>query len=190
VRYISLTHFRRSEAAFSSTSLEQERGISPFGLDLIAEMNEKGMMLDLAHISKRCFFEGVLMSRDPVIVSHTAIMHDGGHPRSLDYKQMKAVADKNGVMGIIFCPMFLTQKVFDSAERIIDHIDRVKNKVGIDYVALGSDFDGMINLVDGMRDVRDLPVLTQLMLERDYSEEEIRKVLGLNFLRVYREVCG
>ncbi len=191
VRYASLTHFNNTEAAYSSTFPgDKGKGLTSFGRELIAAMNERGMIVDLAHINYAGFFEAVECSRSQVIVSHTTIKSLCSHPRAIDDEQIKAVAKKGGVIGIMFSPLFLSKKIIDGAERIVDHIDRVKEVAGIDYAALGSDFDGFICLPRGLKDVSDLPVLTQLMLDRGYSEEDIRKVLGLNFLRVYQEVCG
>ena len=191
VRYASLTHFNNTEAAYSSTfPWDKGRGLTSFGRELIATMNEMGMIVDLAHINYAGFFEAVECSKSQVIVSHTTIKSLCNHPRAIDDEQIKAVAEKGGVMGIMFSPLFLSKKIIVGAERIIDHIDKVKEVAGIDYVALGSDFDGFIHLPRGLKDVSDLPVLTQLMLDRGYCEKDIRKVLGLNFLRVYQKVCG
>lgn len=191
LRYASMTHFNNTEAAYSSAfTRDKGKGLNPFGKELVAAMDEIGIIVDLAHINYAGFFEAIELSRNPVIVSHTTVKRLSSHPRSLDEEQIKAIAKKGGVTGIMFSPLFLSKKIFEKAERIIDHIDAVKSIAGIDYVALGSDFDGLIHLPLGMRDVRDLPVLTQLMLNRGYSEEEVRKVLGLNFLRIYKKVCG
>lgn len=191
VRYISLTHFNTTEAGYPSIGKSnRQKGLTNFGIDLIAAMEEKRIMLDLAHLSYQGYIDALHFSRNPVLVTHTAINNDAGHPRALDAKRIKAIAANGGVIGIIFSPWFLSRKIFESAERIVDHIDLVKQIVGIDYVAIGSDFDGFIHLPKGIKGVNDLPVLTQLMLERNYSDEEIRKVLGMNFLRVYKQVCG
>ncbi|UCD83511.1 MAG: dipeptidase [Deltaproteobacteria bacterium] len=189
LRYASLTHFNSTEAAYSSVS-PVNKGLTAFGRELIGAMDEKGVIVDLAHINRAGFFEAIECSRNPVIVSHTTIGSLSRHPRAIDDEQIKAVAGKGGVIGIMFSPLFLSKRIIEGAERIVDHIDRVKEVSGIDYAALGSDFDGFIHLPRGLKDISDLPVLTQLMLDRGYSEEEIKKVLGLNFLRVYKQICG
>ncbi len=191
VRYISLTHFNKTEAAYPSLfSSRRDKGLTVFGKELITAMNEIKMMVDLAHINRGGFFEAIELSSSPVIVSHTVAKGLSNHPRGIDDEQIKAVAKKGGVIGIMFSPLFLCKKIFCASEMIVKHIDYIRKTAGIDCIALGSDFDGMIHLPRDMRGVNDLPILTQTMLDWNYSEEEIRKVLGLNFLRVYKEVCG
>ncbi|MFH1637004.1 MAG: dipeptidase [Candidatus Woesearchaeota archaeon] len=190
LRYASLTHFNNTEAAYASTlPWNKNKKITRFGKYLIGAMNDLKIMVDLAHINYQGFFDAINHSRDPVIVSHS-VVGKGNHPRALNYKQIHAIAENNGVIGIMFSPLFLNNSLYGTVEDIVDHIDYVKKLAGIDYVALGSDFDGFIHLPKGLKDISDLPVLTQVMMDRNYTEEEIQKVLGLNFLRVYKEVCG
>lgn len=191
LRYASLTHFNNTEAAYSSSfSWNKNKKITSFGEELIKRMNELKIMVDLAHINYQGFFDAIEHSKDPVIVSHSVAKGRANHRRALDDEQIKAVAEQNGVIGIMFSPLFLNKRLYGTVEDIVDHIDYVKNLVGVDYVGFGSDFDGCIHLPKGLKDVSDLPALTQVMIDRNYSEEEIKKVLGLNFLRVYKEVCG
>ncbi|MFH1064740.1 MAG: dipeptidase [Candidatus Woesearchaeota archaeon] len=188
VRYVGLSHFNSTEAAYSSLlPWNRDKPLTSFGRELIHAMNELGVIVDLAHINRAGFFDAVDTSERPVIVSHTGVYSCYPSSRNIDDEQIMAVASSGGVVGIMFAPHFIDGSLSCSVERVVDHIDHVKNFVGIDYVALGSDFDGFITLPREMKDVRDLSAITHVMLDRGYSEEEVQKVLGKNFLRVYRE---
>ena len=98
-------------------------------------------------------------------------------------------AGRGGVIGVVFYPPFLSATGQASIATVISHIDYIKNLVGIDYIALGSDFDGIERTVTGLQDVSRFPALTEALLQHGYTHEEVRKILGGNFLRVFRTVC-
>lgn len=191
VRYVTITHFSANAAAFPARGkgASATRPLTTFGRELVDELERIGTVVDLAHVGRRCFMEVLERCGAPVIVSHTGV--SGVHPssRNLDDEQIGAVAAKGGVVGIIFAPCFLSGKYFDSASRIIDHIDHVVEVAGVEHAALGSDFDGFIpTLPEGIDGASDLPVITELLLRRGYPEDGIRKILGENVLRVFGEV--
>ncbi len=111
------------------------------------------------------------------------------HWRNLDDAILAAIGQKGGVIGVTFCPFFLGGPLA-SIDRLCDHIEHVAKVAGPQAVALGSDFDGMIPLVRGMRDVRDLPRITEALHRRGWREPELRGVLGENFRRYFERVCG
>lgn len=186
IRSLTLVHFSKNAAAFPAKGYGDKinSGLTDFGRALVKKLEVKKIIVDLAHINKPGFIEAAKLCTKPFIVSHTGIKGVNNLWRNIDDEQLKAVAEKNGVVGIIFSPFFLASKFRCSAEKIIEHIDYVVKKIGIDYVALGSDFDGFIHLPDGIKDISSLPVITQLLLDREYKEEETKKILGENFLRV------
>jgi membrane dipeptidase len=133
--------------------------------------------------------DALVRSSAPVIVSHTGVSGVYPSSRNIDDEQIRSVADKGGIIGVIFAPCFLSGKLFDSASKIIDHLDHIVKSVGAKYAAIGSDFDGFIpTLPEEIRDVSDLPVITELLLRRGYREDDILGILGGNALRVFRDI--
>jgi membrane dipeptidase len=113
------------------------------------------------------------------------------HWRNIDDEQLRAIADTGGTVGIMYQSTFLGDNWFGGrASRIVDHLEHIVKVVGDDFASLGSDWDGMINPPRDMPTCLELPRLVQLMLERRWSAERIRKILGGNFLRVVEELRG
>jgi membrane dipeptidase len=176
VLFIALVHLSDNEIGGSSSG--SDRGLSELGRKLIAEMNENRVLVDLAHASRATFFEALALTTLPPIVSHTGVraVHDSW--RNLADDQIRAVAERGGVVGVMLAPPALREPSLEEAVRHIEHVIEVG---GEDSAALGSDFDGY---VDPAIDASGLPALTELLLRRGFSEERIRKVLGENALRV------
>jgi membrane dipeptidase len=191
VRYLTLAHFSANDAAFPSKGrgADSRKGLTSFGLELVQECNRVGIAIDLAHTGRRCFFDAIEKTRAPVMVSHTGVSGVHASARNIDDDQIKEVARGGGTIGVIFAPCFLSGRLIDSAERIVDHIDHIVYVSGVDYVSLGSDFDGFIPSLPGdLRDAADFPVITELLLRRGYGEEDVRKILGENAIRVLVQV--
>ncbi len=189
VRVLGLSHFTDNPyTASSASSSPDEPRLTAAGRRVIKRMNQIGMLVDLAHVHPISFRDVVKTSRAPVIVSHTGVaaVHDSF--RNLVDWQIKAVAASGGVIGVMFAPHWLSHNMYPSIDVIVKHMLHIRDLVGVDFLAMGSDFDGFIWLPRKMWDVRDLPLLTQAMARAGFSELEIRKVLGLNILRVIRKV--
>ncbi|MCD6530046.1 dipeptidase [Candidatus Bathyarchaeota archaeon] len=184
VRSIGLTHNPRSLAADGVGESRTGGGLTTFGVQLIEEMNRLGIIVDLAHISEKGFWDALEVSRKPVIVSHGNCKALCNHRRNLTDEQIRGLASKGGVIGVTFVPAFIDENA-PSLSRLLDHIDHIVEVAGIDHVGLGSDFDGGGTL---LRDVTELPKITRGLLERGYEEGEVRKILGENFQRVLLEV--
>lgn len=163
-----------------------DKGLTPAGREIVAQMNARRMFVDLAHIHERAFWDavGVHDKTQPLVVTHTGVSGVKRHWRNLTDAQVKAVADTGGVVGIIFAQEFLARPggATDGA-MIVDHLEHVIRVAGEDAPALGSDFDGMIVPPPDVASVEAFPKLVQHMLDRGFSEERIRKILGRNFLR-------
>jgi len=194
VRYITLTHFSKNDVATPCMGIGSNEvdGLGPFGEAFIERMNELGLIVDLAHVNNRGVLDACKVSRKPVIVSHTGAKGVNRHARNVSDEAMRAVAATRGLMGIIFTPTFLSSAEENpSSQIILQHIDYAVKMVGEEHVALGSDFDGWIpTLPEDMQDATDLPLLTHGMLKMGYSPDRIKKILGENFLRVWREVVA
>jgi membrane dipeptidase len=208
IRIIQLSyHFRNAAADGGGERIDS--GLSLFGVSLVGEMNRLGLVVDLAHVGKQSVLETVQISKDPVIASHS-------NPRALvdayqnkTDEEIKAMAEKGGVIGITAFPRLVCRDVDKcTLDDLLDHIDYVINLVGINHVGIGLDFaEGwaeypptrmnlmkidkrIYNWPKGIETVTDFPNLTKGLVARGYSDKEIRKILGENFLRVFRKVFG
>ena len=247
VRYMTLTWTNSNGWADSSGDADDamvahtKEGLSEFGKDVVYEMNRLGIMVDISHVSDRTFYRTLIISRAPIIASHSGARALCDSPRNMTDDMLRAIANsggpdsKGGVVQVNFYSGFVSQQYRDAqkamepelkkavqalqdkakaegreasqtemaklqreyADRIprppfsqlIDQIDHVAKVAGIDHVGIGSDFDGISGqLPEGMDSVADLPKITAALMERGYSAEDCRKILGGNFLRVFREV--
>lgn len=190
VRYIGLT-WNNSNSIASSARDEVERGIqgglTDFGVQVIKRMDEVGMLIDVSHLGETSFWDVLETSKNPIIASHSNVYSINPHYRNLSDEQIKAIAKSGGVIQVSFHETFLGGSTL---QKVFDHIDYIKNLVGVDYVGIGSDFDGGINPPSELADVTMYPNLTKKMLEEGYTQDDVRKILGLNFLRVFKQVCG
>lgn len=162
-------------------------GLTEFGRAAVREMNRMGIVVDLAHCQDAAFFEAIELSQAPVEFSHGNVFALAPHWRNLTDDQLKALAANGGVIGLATCPGFIdADRTKRTMERFVDHIEYICEKIGDDYVGFGSDYDGMSS-VPVIRSYDETPQITQLMLDRGFSEETILKFWGGNFLRVMRQ---
>ena len=228
VRYMTLTHNVTHDWADAHRDEPRNNGLSPFGKEVVREMNRLGMLVDISHVSEKVMSDVLDITTAPVIASHSSARAVANHTRNVPDNILKRIAQNGGVVMVNFYPSFLDEhtnreeneraqrlkpqldalrekykdnpQAYNEAERqlfaqnpiyvpdykrIVDHIDHIKQVAGIDYVGLGSDFDGVPFLPAGMNGMEDLALVTYEMLRRGYSEQDIRKVLGENFLRAF-----
>lgn len=164
-------------------------GLTDFGKDVIRTMDSLGMIIDVSHVGPQTVTDILATSKNPIIASHSGAAALRNHYRNLTDTQIRAIAQRGGVIGIVFYPTFLVSSGTARLENVLQHIDYVKNLVGVDYVALGSDFDGIEITPVGLEDVTKFPAITESLLQRGYSRQDVRKILGENFMRVFRAVC-
>lgn len=232
VRYITLTHNSNNAICDSSTTDKPKwNGLSPFGIEMVKEMNRIGMIVDISHVSDKTFWDVIKLSRAPVMASHSCVRAICDVPRNMTDEMIRALAQKGGVIQVNFYSSFLdpqynkkfeeTRKALEPEinklretykndrsavwremsklfkekgpsappiETLIDHIDHIVKLVGVDYVGLGSDFDGAGSFPIGLEDVSGYPLITYHLLKRGYKEADIKKILGGNFLRVFNSV--
>jgi membrane dipeptidase len=187
VRYIGLLHFSSNalgKPAFGKGSDDSE-GLTQVGRDVIAEMQRCGVIVDLAHINRKGFYEALDELDSPPMVTHTGLSGVHEHWRNIDDQQIRAVANAGGCIGIIFARKFLGGK---SIDKLCDHIIHLINIAGEDVPALGSDFDGFVIPPDGLEDISLVPHLTKALSERGLSNATLQKMLARNALRVLDEV--
>ena len=203
IRYITLTHSKSNHISDSSyDENKQWGGLSDFGKNLITEMNNVGIMIDISHVSDAAFLQAIDISNTPVIASHSSLRHfTPGWERNVSDSMLEALANKGGVLQINFGTAFLTDVndksnsydpstyIHAGVTDVADHIDRVVALVGIEHVGIGSDYDGVGDtLPNGLKDVSTYPNLIAELQNRGYSTNDIQKILGGNFARVWRQV--
>jgi len=181
VRMIGITHFFDNAFAGSAHGVEKG-GLTRLGRVLVSRMVEKGMLIDVAHLSPQAIDEVLAMIDVPVVVSHTGVKGTCDNPRNLSDEQVRGIAAGGGVIGIGYWEMAICG-IHPTA--VVAAMDHVVELVGDAHVALGSDYDGGTTV--GF-DTSELPVLTQVMLDAGYSDARVRRILGGNALRVMREV--
>lgn len=229
---VTLTHNADNEIGDSCAGNKRWGGLSPFGREVVAEMNRLGMIIDIAHASDDTVRDCLEVSRAPIVSTHSCCRALAHHRRNLTDDQIRAIADKGGVVQINFCPSFLSdefdammvstgigdrvdeieedfkanpsdpervsawvkiQRELKSLERpsykaVVDHIDHAVSVGGINHVGIGSDYDGICVLPEGLEDISRIGVIFEEMRERGYSKSDVSKVAGGNMLRVLKDV--
>jgi membrane dipeptidase len=232
IRYITLAHSKNNQICDSSYEKEHKwKGLSPFGREVVKEMNRVGIMIDVSHLTDATVRQIMELTGAPVIASHSSCRKfTPGWERNMDDESIRLLGRNGGVIQINFGSAFLDEaanrqsvklwddlgafreqngltsdhprvqefrdeyykdspKIYAELSVVVDHIDHVVKLVGIDHVGLGSDFDGVgDSLPAGLKDVSGYPNLIRALLERGYSEQDIRKICGENLLRVWSEV--
>ncbi len=183
VRYLGISHFSANQAAFPAygRGRNDDEGLTKWGRDLVAKCEAERVVVDLAHINRKGFLDACAMATKPPIVSHTGVLGAFEHWRNIGDDQLRAVADKGGVVGVIFCPRFLGG---DGLGPVVAHMKHILDVVGEDVPALGSDWDGFIVPTQELCDPLGLPLLTDALLEAGVSENVIGKILRENVMRV------
>ncbi len=187
VRMLSFTWNWRTPFADGLAASRASSKLTDLGVKAIEEMDRLGIVLDTSHISDSCFWDIAEVKKGPFIASHSNSRTVCNHPRNLTDDMLKALADHGGVAGMNFAPAFVA-KEGATVEKLVDHIDYMVGKVGPDHVGLGSDFDGIGTPPVGLEDASKMPNITRELVRRKYSEEDIKKILGGNQLRVLGEV--
>jgi len=192
VRLLTVAWSRRNQAADGVGEARTGGGLTNFGLQMVEECNKLGILLDISHLAPAGVKDVLEASSQPIIASHSNAYALCAHPRNLNDEQLLAVAKKGGVVCVVFVPSFITaDRKKASLDKLLDHIDHIVRVAGIDHVGLGSDFDGFSPPPPvGLEDVTRLPGITTGLVQRGYSEADVRKILGENFLRVFRQVAG
>ncbi len=242
VRYMTLTWSNTNEWADSSGDIDNKdvphhNGITDFGVEVIRELNRLGMMVDISHVSDRTFYRTLVVSRAPVIASHSSSRAISNHPRNMSDDMLRALARNGGICMVNFFSAFVDDNFRKELEAVrpqqkeaiataqeayrkthngqtspysvedhinrefaakiprpplkalIDNIDHIAKVAGWQHVGLGSDFDGVSGMLpEGIDSAADLPKITMELAKRGYTAEQIKGILGENFLNVFREV--
>lgn len=172
------------------------RGLKPFGLEVIKQMNRMGMIIDVSHLSDGGFWDCIRYSREPIVASHSNARGLCCHPRNLSDEMLHALGEKGGVAGVNFYSLFLRPELSGNQtacmKDIVRHMRYICDKAGEDAPCLGTDFDGFEPemLPEEIGDVQDIDLLWTEMKKAGFTERQIEKVAFKNVLRVLDEVCG
>ncbi|MEK1870485.1 MAG: membrane dipeptidase, partial [Ensifer adhaerens] len=161
--------------------------------DLVRASNELKIMLDLSHMNEQGFWDIAALSQAPLVASHSNVHALCPHSRNLTDRQLDAIRDTGGLAGINFGVLFLradgTRNTDTPLSLLVDHIDYIVERIGIDHVALGSDFDGTA-IPAAMRSAADLPLLVDLLRTRGYDDAALAKICHGNWIRVLETTWG
>lgn len=189
VRVMTICHSYNNDICDSSTdTLVEFTGLSTFGEQVIRKMNEAGIIVDVSHASKETVLDVLKISEYPIIASHSGAYSVNSSPRNLTDEEIIAIAKNGGVVQVVSLRSYLSTKPKEqvTVKDMADHIDYIKNLVGIKYVGIGTDFDGGGG-VAGMEDASKMKSLTVELLKRGYSNKDLKLFWGGNFLRVLSE---
>lgn len=178
-RYMGLAHFFDNEVSGSAHGVERG-GLTDLGRAVVKEMEERRMIIDLAHVSPQTIDDVLAMATRPVIVSHTGVKGTHDSPRNLSDDHLKAIAAGGGLIGIGYWDGAVGEPTLAS---IVKAMRYVKDLVGVDYIALGSDYDGVTQVPF---DTSELPALTQALMDGGFTKEEIAKIMGGNVVSLLR----
>jgi membrane dipeptidase len=181
VRHLQLVHFFRSDMGDNQTEPADQGGLTPFGRDAIAECNRVGVVIDVAHATMKFVEAAARASKTPLILSHTAVAQ--GKPaefsRRISPEHAKLVASTGGVVGVWASP------TLKSSAGYVDAVARAVEAAGAEHVGFGTDNSGFGARPAVWDDYRDFPLIVSLMRKRGFSPDEIRKIAGGNYLRVF-----
>ena len=185
--YMTLCHNGDNDICDSARGTQTHGGVSTFGREVIKEMNRLGIMVDLSHAAESSFYDALQLSETPIVCSHSSCRALCDHPRNLTDDQMRALAQKGGVMQVTLYNGFLVKDGQATINDAMRHLEHAIEVMGIDHVGLGTDFDGDGGIC-GLASSAELLNFTRQLLKRRYSEEDIQKIWGGNFLRVMNYV--
>lgn len=187
VRALGLTWNWKNELAAGVMEKDPGEGLTVLGKKVIKEMNSLGMLVDLAHVNEKSYYQAIETSASPVVVSHANARALYDHPRNLTDEQLQELKAAGGVIGLSCCPYFIDPDK-PAIERLLDHFEHIAEIIGPEHLGIGSDYDGISETVPGLEDVSFLPRLVEGLYRRGFSEEEIEQITGGNFLRVWQQV--
>ena len=186
--YMTLCHNGDNDICDSASKSNQTHGgVSVFGEQVIKEMNRLGILVDMSHAGEKSFYDALDISTHPIVCSHSSARALCDHPRNLTDDQMRALAAKGGVAQTTIYHGFLRSDAEATILDVMAHLDHAIQIMGIDHVGLGTDFDGDGG-VRGLADSSELLNFTRQLLRKRYSDEDIQKIWGGNFLRVMQQV--
>ncbi len=188
VKLITLTWNFPNEIGYPNAAFKyQDRGLTPFGLELIDEMNKLNMIIDVSHLSDGGFYDVAKYSKAPFVASHSNARAITNHPRNLTDDMIKILSNKGGIMGINFYGHFLGGGEFSRIDDMLRHIKHIRHVGGIDILSIGSDFDGIDSTLE-IENIGEIDKLIYALKKDNFTDDEIDKIFYKNALRVLKEI--
>lgn len=190
IRGLTLTWNGRNELADGVGLGDMATGLTYLGRQVVHRMSVLGMMIDVSHLAEPGFWDVIAEVRVPIAATHSNCREICDHPRNLTNQQIKAIAESGGVIGVTYVPQFI-DITNPSIDRLMDHIQHIYQVGGISCIGLGSDFDGIDTTTKDLHDASIAVHNVEVALaKRGFKTGEIEQILGLNWLRLFKEVCG
>ena len=198
VRMITLTWNYKNEIASPNYNMLEitdtlplvpntQEGLTDFGISLVKKMNDLGIVIDCSHLGDKGFYDVIKYSKKPIVCSHSCSRSLARSLRNMTDDMLLKLKENGGVVGINFCHDFIKDdKSVATIKDIVNHVNYIKNLIGIDYIGFGSDFDGISNDDLELKDASKMPLLIKELKTQGYSEIEIDKITHLNVLRVLK----
>jgi membrane dipeptidase len=183
VRLVQLVHFLDNDIGHNQTPPHSQAGLTPFGRAVVREANRLGIVVDLAHANTRTILDAIETSSQPILFSHTGVKALQEGDRYLTDDEIRAIGAAGGVIGI------WPAAVLGTIEEMVRHIDHVKALAGVDHIAIASDLRGM-SYIDAFGEEANFRAIVEGLMDAGYSDEEIGKVMGGNFFRVWQQVAA
>ena len=197
VRMITLTWNYHNELGYPNYDCEKKSstkeanivdGLTDKGIEFVKEMNKLGIVIDCSHLSDKGFYDVIKYSNKPIVCSHSCARTVCNHVRNMTDDMLLKLKDNKGVVGINYCNSFINEdRSFSSIKDIVKHINYIRDLIGIDYIGLGSDFDGISNDNIELKDASMMRLLIDELKNQGYNDEEIDKICYKNVLRVLKE---
>ena len=187
IRIMSIVWNEQNDLA-SGALTKEDKGLTKLGIEYVKYLNKKNILIDVSHASEKTFWDTIKYTTKPVVATHSCAYNICNHPRNLKDNQIRQIAKREGIIGIPFCSQFLNRTGKANIQDIIKHIKYIKKLVGIDYVGIGSDFDGLDeeDILADMKSVKDIWKLEKELKKENFTKQEINKVLGDNWIRVLK----
>ena len=189
IRILTITWNYKNKLGYPNYNFNyKDKGLTQKGKEVVYECEKLGILPDASHLSDQGFYDLISICNKPFIASHSNARAITNHPRNLTDDMIKALSIKGGIMGLNFCSNFLNNdgNSLATLEEIAAHAKHIKNVGGIDVLAIGSDFDGILNEVE-ISDVSQFDKLYYILKKYNFTEREIEKVFYDNIRRVFRE---
>ena len=188
VRLLTITHFITNRICDAHVGPRIHKGLSAFGREAVRACEKLGILVDMAHCTEAAFYQVLEELETPPVVTHTGLRMGRSSDRNLSDDQIKALAARGGALGVLLCPWYVEPRgLLSSVDKVVDVYARVAELVGAEHLMIGTDMDGYTWLPRGIRDAGDLPKITAGLLERGFSEKEVKGILGGNFLRILEQ---
>lgn len=187
IRLITLTWNYINSIGHPNGEKTNHLGLTDFGKEVVEKMKDKHMIVDVSHLSDKGFYEVADILNSPFVASHSCVRNLRNHSRNLTDEMLKKIGQSGSIVGINFCPYFLNEEYITTVDSLVEHIDYMVNKAGIESVALGTDFDGITGEFE-ISNIGEMSKLYQGLVKHGYKDTQIEKIWHLNTERIIKDI--